>query len=628
MAQLEGHITDRKGKPTSPNYLLVACWLGLVLGLIEVGLLLYYKYQNHVSLIGTLRLNRHYPWMVPASHLAIFAGLGLALELLRRFRPKLGSRVAPLTLATLALFSLLLTIRVLDTIACVLLAGGLASQLIPRLRRFAEPFRRLVGISLPLMLAGLAVLVVGRHAQFAWARHKAEARPTAVGSPNVLFIVLDTVRAKSLSLYGYPRDTTPRLSSLAAKGVAFTEARSTAPWTLPSHASMFTGRWPSDLFQHPEQQFDPAAPTLAQYLSRNGYATGGFVANTFYCNSGFGMGRGFDRYEDFYETFDTTPGEVLRHSALGRRFVELVDEDSAIRPDGRKDADRINADFLDWLTTQKHRPFFGFLNYLDAHAPYIVPANAERRFGNQPITPEQYQILSSWQKLKSPPSDPKQLELARDAYDDCIAYLDHALGQLFDQLDRRGILENTIVIVTSDHGEELGEHQLIGHGQSLYREEVHVPLLLVKPGRLPSGLRITEPVSLRDLPATIVDLLGLPESSPFPGRSLAALWSETPTDPDENRVVRSEVALREKASKKRDRPPALRGPMTSVIAEGMSYIRNADSTEELYRLSDDVGEDHNLAESESARPILERLRMIADRKLEVEPNSEVALESP
>src|SRR6185437_5517908 len=107
------------------------------------------------------------------------------------------------------------------------------------------------------------------------------------------------------------------------------------------------------------------------------------------------------------------------------------------------------------------------------------------------------------------PTDPREIELARDAYDDCIAYLDAALGRLFDELDRRGVMKDTLVIVTSDHGEEIGEHQLVGHGRSLYREELHVPLLMVKPGRVPSGKMVLEPVSLRDLPATIVDLVGL-----------------------------------------------------------------------------------------------------------------------
>jgi arylsulfatase A-like enzyme len=608
---------EPEGTPSeaAPGFLAMAIWLGLVIGLIEVGLLLIEKQRNHVATIGALRLNRHYPWMVPASQLAIFASIGLALELIRRVRPGLVGRFAPRLLGTVALLALLLTIRQLDEIACVLLAGGLASQVVPRVGRLAPPFRRLVGASLPLLLVALVVLFVGRHAQFALAERRAEAKPMAKGAPNVLLLVLDTVRAKNLGLYGYGRDTTPRLARLASKGVKFADARSAAPWTLPSHATMFTGRWPSELFDYPEQRLDASVPTLAEYLGRNGYSTAGFVANTFYCNAGFGLARGFDHYEDFYDTFDTSAGEILRHSELGRRLVELVGEEEAIRPDGRKDADRINGDFLDWLSTRRGRPFFAFLNYTDAHAPYLPPATSDLHFGLRPTTPADFRLLMDWQKLKEPPTDPRAIELARDAYDDCIAGLDAALGRLFDELGRRGVLDNTLVIVTSDHGEEIGEHQLVGHGRSLYREELHVPLLVVKPGRVPSGRVVAEPVSLRDLPATIVDLLGLSGRSPIPGRSMAPLWSANP-GPGPG-FVRSEVALRLKPTSKKDRPPALRGPMTSIVADGMSYIRNADGTEELYRLLDDPQESRNLAGEPSDRPALERLRALAAREVGV-----------
>ena len=115
--------------------------------------------------------------------------------------------------------------------------------------------------------------------------------------------------------------------------------------------------------------------------------------------------------------------------------------------------------------------------------------------------------------------------LARDSYDNCLAYLDERLGELFDALQRRGVLDRTLVIVTADHGEELGEHGLFDHGESLYRPEIRVPLLIVLPANRRSPGVVRQVVSLRDLPATIVDLVGLAAGSPFPGRSLAGLWS-------------------------------------------------------------------------------------------------------
>jgi arylsulfatase A-like enzyme len=596
----------------APCLLATAVWLGIVVGLLEVAVLLVEKQQNQVSMIGALRLNRHYPWMIPTAHLVLFGTCGLALEVIRRAHPGAARRIAPLVLGALFLLAILITIRTLHPLACLLLACGIASQLVTRFKWLWPPFSAVVRASLLPLSVGLILLIIGRHAQLAWAEHQASNKPTVIGSPNVLFIVLDTVRAKSLSLYGYGRETTPRLDRLARKGVKFEQAHSSAPWTLPSHATMFTGRWPSELFKYHEQRLDSSVPTLAGFLGRNGYATAGFVANTFYCNSGFGLSNGFDHYEDFYENFDVSPGEVLRNAELGRRLFSLIGEEMSPRSDGRKDADQINTDFLNWLSTRNGRPFFAFLNYLDAHAPYITPARAERHFGLRPTTPEDFKALHAWQKLEFLPPDAREAQLARDNYDDCIAYLDAALGRLFDELDRRGVIENTLVVVTSDHGEELGEHTLVGHGRSLYLDELHVPLLVVKPGRVPSGKIVAEPISLRDLPATIVDLVGLSNHSPFPGRSLVPLWSpEDRSAGAHPSVVRSEASIRRKTSMNGSRPPALRGPMVAIVAEGMSYIRNSDDREELYRLVDDPEQMKNLAGDEAFRPALERLRSIA-----------------
>ena len=167
-----------------------------------------------------------------------------------------------------------------------------------------------------------------------------------------------------------------------------------------------------------------------------------------------------------------------------------------------------------------------FLNYFDAHDPYFPPRGADGHFGLKPSTPSERATIRDWthqpRQGEAPPSTTK---LARDCYDDCLAYLDDQLGRLFNELDTRGVLENTLVIITSDHGENFGEHAgIFGHGQSLYPQEIRVPLLVIAPGRVPSGQIISAPVSLRDLPATVVDLVGLELESSFPGRSLARFW--------------------------------------------------------------------------------------------------------
>ena len=618
-------------RPRFAGTVATAIWLGLVVGLLEVGLLVAQKSLNHVALIGSLRLNQHYLWMIPLSHLVIFGLAGACLGLWARTENRLARYVVPRALAWLAAVALLLAFRELNPIASVILALGVASRVVPLGRRVAPQFARTVRLSLPFLVVGLACLIAGRHAQLAWAEHRATTRPVPkAGSPNVLFIVMDTVRAKNLSLYGYGRPTTPRLEALAREGARFDAARSAAPWTLPSHATMFTGRWPHELFASPEQRVPSGIPTLAGALAQQGYATGGFVANTFYCNAGFGLAQGFDHYEDFYQVFDASATEVLRHSGLGRNLIALAGEEESIRPGGRKDADKINADFLSWLPTAQGRPFFAFLNYFDAHAPYFTPDRADRHFGLRPTTPEDVEIIRGWQSRTTAKATDHELELARDGYDDCIAYLDGALGRLFDDLDRRGVLDNTLIVVTSDHGEEIGEHHLLGHGRSLYSEELHVPLVVVRPrrDRAPGGTGavVAEPVSLRDLPATVLDLIGTGvKGSPFPGRSLgrfAALGgpesgaessAEVAAAPDAGHVVLTEVALRDKVSKNADRPPALRGPMKSVVVDGHVYIRNSDGREELYDRAADPAEASDLVGRADRRPLLERLRTLADR---------------
>jgi arylsulfatase A-like enzyme len=291
----------------------------------------------------------------------------------------------------------------------------------------------------------------------------------------------------------------------------------------------------------------------------------------------------------------------------------------------------INRDALAWLSAQQGqgRPSFVFLNYYDAHAPYQPPAAYRRQFGLSTLPPaDQEAILREFHRLgrrqSGPaPGDPRRAEelaraatdLRRDAYDDCIAYLDGQLGGLFDELQRRGGLENTLVIVTADHGEHLGDHQLFGHGHSLYRPLLDVPLLVLYPRGAPAGRRVREPVSLRDVPATVADLLGLGGQSPFPGRSLARCWAPGPAPgPRPAEPLLSEVEHQRKFSPS-PHIPASRGPLQSLVAEEKVYIRHADGHEELYDLEGDPAEAHDLAGSADVRPVLERFRAALARLL-------------
>ncbi|WP_165251010.1 sulfatase [Paludisphaera soli] len=585
----------------------LAVLFGLLTGALE---LTQWLVRNAVSggvSLGTFQMSRHFFWMIPASNLAIFAATGLALGLVAWLRPAWAGRFSLWAMGFLCGLALLLTVPGLYAFAAVALAAGVGA--ITARHGSAHPVRvqRLLVVA-PLAVGAVAVGLLG------WDRIQGtlvDRRPGSTtagtsgveGSPNVLLLVLDTVRAESLSLYGYDRPTTPNLNRLAARAIRFDQARSTAPWTLPSHASLFTGRWPHELGVGGEHtRLDRTHPTLAEALSARGYATAGFIANTFFCNAWFGLGRGFEHYDDFYEEQTAVSlEEALRCSSLGRLAVRALSDPFGGVERRRKDASRINAAFLSWLDRKEDdRPFFAFLNYFDAHGPFVPPEGADRPFGRPPATPEEEALIREWDVRSRAGVTDEQLALARDSYDDCLAYLDAQIGRLFDDLERRGVLDDTLVVLTSDHGEELGEHDLIGHGRSLYDQETRVPLLVFLPGGARGGEAVAEPVSLRDVPATVLDVLG-GEGSAFPGVSLAGR-------PSAEAPVLTEVRIKDGSSSNPARPPAWRGPMSGVVADGHAYIRNADGREELYDVLADPRQLRDLAPEAESATLLERMR--------------------
>jgi arylsulfatase A-like enzyme len=615
-------------QPVSP--LLVATFFALIAGFSEI-LILATRSLLFRELIYT---GAHYPWMALVANLVIYFGLGLLLLLLGRHWPVFVS--LPVTsgaFAFLCSLALLWMFPAVDSRASLLLATGLAVQA-SRLaskhpRRFKALVRYAVGwlvltdrggrsqanqpastaqlptrrhfvLSTAAVVAGIT-LGVGLREGLAEIRATGAVPPASARLPNVLLVVLDTVRAKSLSLLGHQRRTSPKLEHLATTGVSFEWALSTAPWTLASHASMFTGRWPSETSVRPLLPLDGRQATLAEVLGRHGYLTAGFVANLMYCPREFGIARGFQHYEDY----PVSAGQIALSASLGRKAATDLTVRQVLGyhdPLNRKTAQEINGAFLRWLTEQKQQPFFAFLNYFDAHEPYLPADLGLSIGGNQQSRPLEYftNIVGRgprWMLTR----EEAQAEVA--LYEAGIKYVDQQLGLLLQELERRDLLENTLVVVTSDHGEEFGEHTFFGHGATLYLPSLHVPLLLSFPARLRPGVSVKEPVSLRDLPATITDLLGI-QSPGFPGQSLTRfLGSAAAGGSAGAQPVFSETVTHQERGYPDGLIPV--GRQYSLLSGQFHYLRHEHGTEELYNVQDDPWEQHDLAQLGVDRQILD-----------------------
>jgi arylsulfatase A-like enzyme len=354
--------------------------------------------------------------------------------------------------------------------------------------------------------------------------------PAPPGAPDVVLVVLDTVRAQSLSTYGYGRPTAPTLDALAREGALFLDATSPSTWSLPSHASLFTGRFPSSHGAHGEHRFlDDRFPTLAEALAKSGYETLCFTANP-WISDGLGLTRGFT-YQD---------ESLLAHGGAGRGFSfihRLLDRFGLQETD--KGGALVAESFERWARARPadtERPAFVFLNFIEAHFPYHqLPHDDLFRFTDLPYaTLRSISVALMGQQFGGRgPSLEEAAGPARDMYDGGIVHSSDVLGRVVEALRARGTLDRTLLVVLADHGEILGERGgHFGHGPTFYQESFGVPLLLRYPPRVPAGARVATPVSTAGVFATVFDLAGLaapPTLATDPGetRDLAA---ERPAD--------------------------------------------------------------------------------------------------
>jgi len=553
-------------------------------------------------------------WAIPLSALILLWTLSLLFVVLARLARGVSAELratTPFLFCLLAVYSFGKVLSIgLHRVALVALALGVGTAFIRFVRDRSALFLRgarrvaIGGISAIVIIA--LSLPMARQIAF---MNSGRGEPSASETrPNVVLITWDTVRASSTSVYGHERPTTPNLEKLAEKGIVFEHAISAAPWTLPSHASLFTGLYHHQHSADRNSPLNTSAVTLAEALGSLGYETGGFVANTYWAGSGFGLDRGFDWYDD-KPPFPIQ--RVLTSWYMTGKVLDRYLQRIAWKEFGRITAERVDAAFLRWLDRRdEKRPFFAFLNVFDAHVPYLPPKPFGFPFSERPP-------LRRWNYLSDKAFSPQQLAELREAYDACIYYLDHQLQSLLSELDRRGVLQNTIVIITADHGDALGEQnpRVVGHENNVYYDVLRVPLVISWPSGVPEGIRVKTPVSLIDVPATIVDMVGGNASSlGLHGRTLSPLF-RTPGNPYTPSPALSQGNPAEYHGMSMVWPMA-KGPLHSLVLENRHYIVNAKGEEELFDLTADPWEHENLVDTPDGKNHLPAFRSTMKSLLE------------
>jgi arylsulfatase A-like enzyme len=398
--------------------------------------------------------------------------------------------------------------------------------------------------------------------------------------PNIVVILVDTLRRDRLTPYGYRRETSPEIARrLAGAGTVVEEAYSQAPWTLPSVVSLMTGRYPGELLGADMSAYGVPAGvmTTAERLGRAGYETAGFLANpTMHVGAGFERG---------FHTFYAPPADV-----------EWL----------RRHADDLNRHALPWLAAcqDQGRPFFLYLHYIDPHDPYDNPEVVGNRspFEGEyrgPVAGDWVHGIYTGQIVLSDPA--RDVAHLSALYDSEVHYVDRAIGQVLASL-RPEVLANTLVVLTADHGEELFDHGGWKHGQTLYEEQIHVPLIWRWDGHIPAGRRLAGTVRLLDVAPTLAAAAG---AAPDPGwEGLDLLPVLTGAAP-----LAERPAFAEGLSSGPLRAAAVLGRMKLMVFNRAERFAPADELQahlwrqdlgrlarvELYDLARDPGERHNLA---------------------------------
>jgi arylsulfatase A-like enzyme len=428
--------------------------------------------------------------------------------------------------------------------------------------------------------------------------------------PNLLLIVLDTTRADHMSVNGYARPTTPFLEELARRGTVYLNAIAPAPWTVPVHASLFTGQQPrvhQATTMH--RWLEPGFVTLAEILHDVGYRTVAFSCNPWVGRS-FNLDQGFEQFFDIWRAEQMLKEDPVRLSVAGRASMRMGA--FAMPTDkGAQMTNRLAARWLSsWQRTSPREPFFMFINYLETHQPYDPPQPFRSRFAPGPVRPalrtlvtgdwfkESFRLMGAAGSLG--PDDHRQLS---DLYDAEMAYEDSRLRELFEDLERRGVLDDTLVVIVGDHGENLGEHGgLLDHCFSLHQTVLHVPLVAAYRPLFRAGLRHGALVSTLGVFATLLEAAGARPAADWPPAA-----GPLPRDPAEAGapfvVSEYDLPVFELSTLAAEAPGydvRSRAVGQRAIQDGVSkVIQHSDGVQEVFDLEADPGEATSLGSAGS-----------------------------
>ncbi|MBI3735162.1 sulfatase [Candidatus Sumerlaeota bacterium] len=379
--------------------------------------------------------------------------------------------------------------------------------------------------------------------------------------PNVILVTMDTLRADHLTLHGYPRRTSPELEKFAKEATVYDRAYASAPWTLPSHASMFTGKLPMEHGAHfykingkiYTHGLADEFTTIAEVFKKAGYDTGAFVANTGYLPARLHLNQGFDIY-------------------YNRRYR----------------ASRLNKFVFDWMEERTTRPFFLFINYMDTHESYnTLPRpgflDELQDTDSSALIAELYPGIM----MGARPFPAEKMWTLVDMYDLAIANLDEEIGVLIREIKKIGIYDNTLIILTSDHGEYFGEHTLFIHGKDVYQEVLWVPLM-IKNLNQKEGRRVSDQmISTVDLPNMIF--------SAMPKEIAEGALPNFPNAPGNHPVI-SEVYYADPADFYREWGTRFDRHRAAIYDWPLKFFLSSDGKNELYDLQSDPTEAVNLAD--------------------------------